>query len=221
MKLTDILNKNKKTVEGAEKVLEKAHKELGDIQAQVAEKNKHKQQLIQAMNVIEASLVIDPADKNAKAQKNKADKKLAEIDKEIEKLSEKAQKAQEALTEAQKGVKNSKGEVFKQEIINQRVEAGFKRKFSVVERRVEHGLNSYKHIDWVDWSKGYGLPLEQIQTPNGFQLKAKQENMPLIKEVNNEAQEVANKKVDELIAKVEKAIEEILEAEGIELREIK
>ncbi|MED4409024.1 hypothetical protein P5609_001365 [Bacillus licheniformis] len=217
MKLIDILTKNVKNAESTEKVVQKAQNEMNAIQAEISEKNKQKQQLQQAMNVIFASLVIDPDDKNALTQKKKADNKISELDKELEKLTEKAKKAQEALTQAQKDNNTSKGEVFKQEYIQGVTLGSFKLKLEHLPERMNRKFPSYSYKNWVDWSKAYGLPVQSVVTPAGVRLEERRENVPFLKEQQREAEAIGIRKAEELIAKVEKAIEEILAEEGIEL----
>ncbi|KZR56960.1 hypothetical protein [Pseudobacillus badius] len=219
MKLTDIFTKSQKTVETTGKVLEKAQEELNKVQAEVAEKQMQKQQIQQAMNVISAHLVIDPTDKNATAQKNKAESKVAEIDKEIVKLNEKAQKAQVALTKAQKEYSTSKGEVFKQEHTKAMVAYRFNNELDKMLKAIESKLPNYPHSDWVEWSRAYGLPVQSYSTPSGsVAFRELAENVPFLREQRQDAEAVSGEKAKELISKVEKFIEELLETEGIELK---
>ena len=220
MKLTDVFAKSKKTVETTGKALEKAQEELNNIKAEIAEKQKQKQQIQQAMNVISAHLVIDPTDKNATTQKNKAESKIAEIDKEIIKLNEKAQKAQEALTKAQKEHNTSKGELFKQEYTKRMTAYHFKNELEKMNEALEKKLPNYPHSDWVDWSRAYGLPVQSYSTPFGkVNFRELPENVPFLREQRQEAEAVSKEKAKEIISKVEQLIEELLEAEGIELKE--
>lgn len=220
MKLTDVFAKSQKTVETTGKALEKAQEELNKVKAEIAEKQKQKQQIQQAMNVISAHLVIDPTDKNATAQKNKAESKIAEIDKEIIKLNEKAQKAQVALTKAQKEHNTSKGELFKQEYIKAMTAYHFNNELGKMIKAIESKLPNYPHSDWVDWSRAYGLPVQSYTTPFGkVTFRELPENVPFLREQRQDAEAFSKEKAKEIISKVEKLIEELLEAEGIELKE--
>ncbi|MGQ4669666.1 hypothetical protein ACUIJ5_05200 [Bacillus toyonensis] len=97
------MNTKVKTEEAATKEINKLQASESNLQAQLSSAQSSHSKVSAALNIIEASLVIDETDKQALAQQKKANIKLEGLAKEIEstqvKLQEVSEKKQEAIKE--------------------------------------------------------------------------------------------------------------------------
>ncbi|MDM5459991.1 hypothetical protein [Bacillus cereus] len=109
--LNDLFGKGKtKNVEVAQNELQKADELVAIIEGKQAEMQDRISKINSAMNIVEATLLIDPKDKNALATKDKGDKQLASLNEELAGSQEELSEAQTKRFEAQKNLNKSAGE---------------------------------------------------------------------------------------------------------------
>ncbi|HDR7611151.1 TPA: hypothetical protein QCX47_002747 [Bacillus mycoides] len=106
--------KKTKTIEVATQELNKTSELVTTIESQQAELQERIAKIGNAMNIIEATLLIDPKDKNAIATKSKGEKQLEELSDELASSQEQLAIANEKRFEAQKELHKSTGEKAQQ-----------------------------------------------------------------------------------------------------------
>jgi hypothetical protein len=204
-----------KTTNNASKGLEKATATLGELQKEQQKLTTQKNQLTDAISVISANLVIDENDKTAQKQLEKAQAKIKAIESQLTEVSGKVQEAQEAVTQAQKEVKLSKGEVFKSEYIKDVTRAvtvkGLEKQFS----KIKESNDAYKIYNNNEWGQAYGF--QPTDTLNGYKLPTPEQERFAV-EIGRGATTEAQENAQRITEKVMKAVHEILEAEGVELK---
>lgn len=92
-----------KTTEQAQKEIDKLQAQENELQSQLSQSQSEQTKVSKALEIVEASLIIDETDKNALASQKKAQAKLEALSKQIagtgEKLSEISSKKQAAIRE--------------------------------------------------------------------------------------------------------------------------
>ncbi|MFT4417048.1 hypothetical protein ACLM5H_24610 [Fredinandcohnia humi] len=226
MNLLNVFKTKTKTVETNGAKLQKAQEELGQLQTEVSQKTTQKGQIQQALTVVSANLVIDPKDAEATKKKAQAEKKLAELTTEIGELNGKITQATEKVSEAQKAVAKSKGEVFKQERVKEATAVKVAHKLAQEFNGFKEGT-AFNSQDWTDWASAYGYPVnnERVISPligatNSYHKKIVNNNevIPVLRAEKEEVEKLSQEKADELTQKVFAYAEELLKAEGIELK---
>ncbi|MEH7018103.1 MULTISPECIES: hypothetical protein [Bacillus] len=203
-------NKKVKTVENAQKEVDKltvAENELHDQRSSVARKIS---EVEQALRIISANLVIDEKDKTALASKEKGTKKLESLQAEVAELDSKIANTREKVLEAKKELFRSQGEEAKKvniEVTKNQMVIHQINEFFDVDSYSAHSLKG-NHQAPQDISQAYGL--------GDFQQLNPQEQSFILginKEINEKGKEEANKIVKEVF----EAINVVLDKHNVEL----
>jgi len=215
MKLTDLFKKNSKAIEDSKKAIEKLQGELPVVQKEKAELTTQRGQLQNALNVIKASLIIDPDDKDAGKKQKQATKKIQDLEKKINELAQIESELQGSISKAGEEKKFFEGELFMSEYAKDFVSYQVVKQVGEKLEKNLYGKND-RSPDWVEIAKAYKLPLRQELTPSGKVSEyERHEDMPFLREKRDEAEKAAKEKTQEIVQKTIDYMNELLKAEGI------
>ncbi|WP_255448023.1 hypothetical protein [Bacillus sp. BB51/4] len=209
------MNTKVKTEEAATKEIDKLQANESDLQVQLSNAQSSHSKVSAALNIIEASLVIDETDKQALAQQKKANSKLEGLAKEIEstqvKLAEVSSKKQEAVKELYR----SRGELARKANVKNRRDMAvghfFNRAFGI-EQGDARGLYAEHNQNGIDLGVAYGVG-------HTDSLESSSDDWKFIVGMNNEDESLANLQTAEIRKEIGEAIKAVFEKHDIKLTE--
>jgi uncharacterized protein (DUF58 family) len=157
--MMNFFTRKTKTVETSQKDFNKLNAEVATFEAKQAELTQQIEQIKNAMNVINATLLIDSSDKTALATKAKGEKQIEKLQAELADTQEKLLKANEKRVEAQVDLNQAQGEKARAEALQQRTREIAVNNVVTVLNRVESLSAGSEHIDLA---KAYGLQTSPI-----------------------------------------------------------
>ncbi|WP_350019341.1 hypothetical protein [Priestia flexa] len=219
MKLKQLFTKVNKTITAGEETLQVQRQELSHLQSQLQDKQTKLSQVSNALNVISASLVIDENDKQALAQKGKAENTIESLKVDIATLEGEIDELNSKISDSEKAVKEAKGESFKQEVVK-------KRALIQLRKQLAYDINSLyavENSDWFSWAESYGYEVKNEQVvnftgaTNSYSKKIVNENEVIshLQQMNDEATELAEEKAQELADKIKDFTAQLLKDEGL------
>ncbi|AIK38815.1 hypothetical protein BG07_1034 [Bacillus pseudomycoides] len=202
-------NKKVKTVEAAQSDLNKVDELVVSLETKRNELQSTISKINNAMNIIEATILIDPSNANLNT-KAKGEKQLGELNNEVQSVQAELDKAREQRQEAQQAYVHSKGEQVKKEHIE--ASAKDKATYHLSDFAERLGKDCFAGKGYEDLGLAFGFGETKSFHPDSEEFKYIQE---LGKEINSES----DKKGEAIVIEALQAMLTVLNKHGIELTE--
>ncbi|MEI4526825.1 hypothetical protein [Priestia megaterium] len=201
--MVNFFTRKTKTVETSQKDFNKFSSEVATLEAKQAELTQQIEQIKNAMNVINATLLIDSSDKNALATKTKGEKQIEKLQAELADTQEKLLKANEKRVEAQVDLNQAQGEKARAEALKQRtLEIAVKEVVTVLNRVESLSAGSEN----IDLAQAYGLQTSPIGVSS---------EDDFLRTLANEDTPKAYEQAEEVTREALQAMVDVLEKHGV------
>ncbi|WP_439033654.1 hypothetical protein ABEV81_10390 [Bacillus paranthracis] len=203
-------NKKAKTVDAAQKELDKLTVAESELQGKRSGVATQISEVERALGIISANLIIDENDKQALVSKDKGTKKLENLQKELSELDSKIAETQQKKLEANKEVYRSQGEEARKnnvEVAKQIRVIGGINNFFGIDSHSPHSVRGVHKQD-IDLSEAYGLGDFQRINPV---------DQSFVIDANSEDNTKGEKEAKEIVKEVFEAMKNVLDKHSIEL----
>lgn len=199
----NLFTRKAKTIEASQKEFNKLVIEVEALEVKQGELTQQIEKINNAMNIVEATLLIDSSDKNALATKIKGEKQLEKLQAELDDTQGKLSKATEKRLEAQVDLNQAQGEKARVKALKQAT--GHKAVYKVL--NVIHKVEPSNVIqEPINLAQAYGLKTSPIGVS--------QED-DFIRTLANEDAAKAEKQSEEVAREALQAMVDVFEKHGV------
>ncbi|MGE7864913.1 hypothetical protein ACQKNO_01335 [Bacillus paramycoides] len=200
-----------KTEEQARQAIDKLQVQENNLQNQITQAQLEHTRVSNALEIMEASLIINPDSKESKTNKTLGEKKIEELNKQIEaaqvKLSEVAEKKQKAVRELHR----SRGEIARKYNVKARRDMAIAHRFNrAFNLEIPFGIETHYDPKGFDLGVEYGLGEMDSLDPHS-------EGWKFLVSLSDEDSAEGDKQAEAIARELEEAIKAVFEKNNIAL----